>query len=126
MEEKQEKLTPVAFSYYSNVLKKPFTTLKELQEAEDAFNKENEEKLKLVEVKKTRAKEIEDAYKHSMEVRKEAQAKIREADEAYYKLRDAFVKDYGSYHLSVYNDGKHPEEVTFSDLIDSFFNNWLF
>ena len=46
--------------------------------------------------------------------------KIKEADDKYYELRDKFVSDYGSYHLSYYNDGKE-SVVKFSDLIDSFF-----
>ena len=52
--------------------------------------------------------------------RKEAQKMIKEADDKYYELRDKFISDYGSYHLSYYNDGKE-SVVKFSDLIDSFF-----
>ena len=114
------KTEVVSYGYYSKLLNKPFDTVEELKAAEDEYNKAHDEKIKLAEEKKTRAKEIEDAYKHSMEVRKEAQKMIKEADDKYYELRDKFVSDYGSYHLSYYNDGKE-SVVKFSDLIDSFF-----
>jgi hypothetical protein len=105
---------------YSKLLKKPFDSIEELKEAEKKYHEENDAKLKLVEEKKSRAKEIEDAYKHSMDVRKEARQMIKEADDKYYALRNKFVEDYGSYHLSYYNDnGK--EFVSLSDMIDSFF-----
>ena len=49
---------------------------------------------------------------------------INDADNAYYKARAEFIRDYGSYHESYYSDGKN-EVVTINDLIDSLFKPWF-
>jgi len=109
--------------YYSEKVKKLFDSEKELETAEKEFDaKELEEKKKL-EAKKARATEVEDAYKHSIEVRKEAQKLIDEADNAYYDLRDAFVKDYGSFHMTYKDSSEKP--VTLSSFFDIFDKFWF-
>lgn len=118
---KKENQEVVSYGYYSKLLKKPFDKLEDLKTAEDEYNKAHEAELKKAEERKIRAKEIEEAYKHSMQVRKDANELIRKADEAYYKLRNDFIKDYGSYHVS-YSNSNGNEVVTISDLFDSFFN----
>ena len=115
-----EKHGNADFMVYSKLLQKPFDTLEELKTAEDAYNKANEEKLRLTAEKKTRAKEVEEAYLEYQKVRKEAYKKISEAEKKWVELRDKFAKDYNGYHMTyVNNNGK--ECVTFSDLVDSFF-----
>lgn len=73
--------------YYSETLKKIFDTPEDLKKAEKA----HKEKLAVEEKKRAersaRAKEVEEAYK------------------AYKKLLDDFVKDYGSFHMTI-NDSR--------------------
>lgn len=113
------------YGFYSKLLKKPFDSLDELHEAENAYNEANKEKLRLAEERKQRAKEVEDAYSHVLDVRKKAKDMIDEAMTSYEDLLDKFVKDYGSYHMT-YSNNKPSliNDVTWSDLIDSFFRFW--
>ena len=122
---KDTKTEVVSYGYYSKLLNKPFDTVEELKAAEDEYNKAHEVELRKTEERKAKAKAIEAAYKHSMDVRRTAQQAIREADEEYYKLRNEFVKEYGSYHVS-YSNTNGNEVVTVSDLMDSFFKTLWF
>lgn len=92
--------------FYSEVTKGFYDSAKSCEEAEKEYNKaldEKKEKEKALKAKrKTRAKELEDAYKA-----------IKEAEKKYSKLRNQFIKDYGSYHM------------TFTDS-DSDLDNFLF
>lgn len=107
--------------YTSEVTGKSYKTVKELEAAEAEAKKAEEEKKALVEVKKTRAKEVEDAYLEYQKVREEAYQKISEAEKKWLNLRDKFAEDYHGYHMTYSNiNGK--EEVSFSDLLDCFFN----
>ena len=128
MKEKTEQgqFTPATaeYGYYSKLLNKPFDTLEELKAAEDTHRKELEKKEQLANEKRVRAKEVEEAYAHSMQVRKEAQEMIRKADDEYYKLRTDFIKDYGSFHMT-FSDNNGKKAVTVSDVIDSMFNFWF-
>ena len=121
----QTKETSLSYGFYSKLLNKPFDTLEALQEAELEYRKEHDEKLKLSEEKKARAKEIEDAYKELVQVKKECNEKIREADKKYNDLVNKFIKDYKYYHMTYTDDGVK-NAVTVSDLLDSFFNFRLF
>ena len=114
-----------AVCYKSNVLNKYFDNLEDLVKAEEEYNKKSSEKLRLVEVKKERAQEIENAYKELQEVKRKAIKEINEAENHYIELRDKFIKDYKSYHMSYYNDG-NKSEVTISDLVDSVFSIFNF
>lgn len=105
--------------YKSKLLNKVFDKYEDLVKAEELYEKENAEKIKQAEEKKLRAKEVEDAYKNMMQVRREANKLIAEADEKYYKLRDAFIKDYKSFHMS-YSDSSG--DVVIKSLFDIF--NW--
>lgn len=108
------------YGYYSKLLKKPFDTLDELKVAEDEYNKANAEKIKLAEEKKADAKAIEEVYQKAMNTRKLASQMIKDADAEYIKLRNEFIKKYGSYHVSVY-DSNNNLNVTVSDLFNAFF-----
>lgn len=78
------------YSYYSNVLKRPFETVAELEKAEEQYNQEVLAKQKAQEERKARAVQVEEALK-------KAEAAYKE----YRKLLAAFCKDYGSYHTTV-------------------------
>lgn len=127
---KDENVTE--YGFYSKLLNKPFDTLEALKKAEEAKRSEDSEKQKLAEVKKARAEEVEAAYKNYLdarakakkiidEARKEASEVIKNSEENYYKLRDKFIEDYKSYHVSYYNDNGN-ESVSVSDLVDSVFS----
>lgn len=110
----QEQLD--AICYKSKLLNKYFDSYEELKAEEDAYRKEHDEKLKLAEEKKARAKEIEDLYRHLQEVKREAVKAINDAEKEYIDKRNEFVKDYGSFHMSYFNNGK-TEELSVSDFI---------
>lgn len=121
-------------SYYSNNTGKIYQTMDDLRAGEAAYQIELEKKENLSSIKRERAKAIEDAYKHTINVRKECSNKIKEADDEYYKLRDAFVKDYGSFHMTYTDsDSGHTSLSTFSndvlsdvfDLFNSFPGYWF-
>lgn len=94
--------------YYSEILKNVYDSEKECKQAEAAFLKEKAEKDEkekaLQENRKARAKEIEEAYKAKLE-----------ADKHYLKLRKDFIKDYGSFHLTV----SSKDDV--EDILETFF-----
>ena len=73
-----------------------------LQKCSEAKKKAEEEakRKELAETRKARAKEIEDAYKHANE------------------LLNAFVKDYGSFHMTIRNQ---EAPSPFEDLFRFFF-----
>lgn len=100
--------------YYSETLQKLFESEKALVEAEKQAQEEKEkkeaEKKALTEKRATRAKEIEEAYKA-----------IIEAKNHYNELKNKFIEDYGSYHLTVNTKTPIDNIETLSDL----FNFWL-
>ena len=107
--------------YTSEVTGKSYKTVKELEAAEAEFKKAEEEKAKLVEVKKTRAKEVEDAYLELEKVKEEAYSKIAEAEKKWIELRDKFAQDYNGYHMTYVNNNGQ-KRITFDDLVNNFFN----
>ena len=123
-----------------------YTDLKEAQKAEKDYEAEQDKKVKLSKEKKERADEIAQAETKLAEVKTEALAayedkvikakevynktvknaqdeylaSIKEAEDNKNKLVDAFIEDYGSYHMTMTNNnGK--KTVTVSDLVDSIF-----
>lgn len=109
-----------SYKFYSTTLRQVFDSVEALKTAETQAKEEAEKKDKLLVEKKTKADAIETAYKHSIEVRKECDAKIKEADKAYYSLRDQFVKDYGSFHMT-YRDSDTIVEDSLFDFIKKLF-----
>lgn len=129
---------------------KKYTDLKEAQEAEKKFELEQAQKKSLAETKKTRAAEIEAAFKDfratEVEANKIYNAAIEEAKKAYQEavtkakdalvaatkekqdkyddLKNAFIKDYGAYHMSSYTVN-NDTEVKISDLINNLFDSIL-
>ena len=107
--------------YYSEKLNKIYDDEESLKEAEKQLDEENEKRAKLVEVKKARASEVEEAYLEYQKVKEEAYKKIADAEKKWLDLRDKFAQDYKGYHMTYVNkNGK--KYVTFGDFIDSFFN----
>ena len=92
---------------------KYYATVDECLAAEKAFDeaaakkKAEEEKLKAT--RKERANEVENAYKASIE-----------ANKHYRELLDAFIKDYGSFHMTVHTGNLNPFD-SFSHFFDTFF-----
>lgn len=85
--------------YYSEITKKIYDSEKDLKKAEFEIQKQNEEKEKLRSQRAERAKEVEAAYKKANE------------------LLDAFVNDYGSFHMTFADTDKSP----FHNLFNMFF-----
>ena len=77
----------------SEKTKKEYATVEECLAAEAEYDlavaKQKEEAEKKAEERKNRAKEVEDAY-----------LAAREAEKKYLELRNKFVKDYGSFHMT--------------------------
>lgn len=86
--------------YYSEKLHTTYDTEKACVEAEQAFEeklkKEKEEKEKIASARKERAAEVEAAYKAALDAQK-----------TYTELRNKFVQDYGTWHMTIssQNDG---------------------
>ena len=80
--------------YYSEVLNKVFDSKTECLEAETKYTEEKkakEEKQKeLANTRKERAKEVEAAYDA-----------VLEAQKKYAELRNKFIQDYGSWHMTI-------------------------
>lgn len=86
--------------YYSEKLKTLFNSVEELNAAEVEFDNKQAAIIKAREERAARAKEVDEAYKK------------------YLELRNAFVKDYGSYHYSITQTTDKPVDVfsIFNDL----------
>jgi hypothetical protein len=107
--------------YLSEKTGKSYKTVKELEAAEAELTKAEEEKTKLAEEKRARAQEVEEAYLEYQKVKEECFNTIADAERKWLSLRDKFAEDYHGYHMTyINNNGK--KEVSFSDLLDSFFN----
>ena len=85
--------------YYSEKTKKLYESEKELKEAEKGLLELEVKEKEKREQRSARAKEVEEAYKN------------------YQKLLKDFIKDYGSYHMSL-KDG--------DSVFDYFFNHFFF
>ena len=99
--------------YYSEKLDKFYETEDECKHDEEiAAEKEHAEekrKAELADTRKARAKEVEEAYKT-----------ILDAQEKYDNLLSEFVKDYGSFHMTISEHNKHRLNP-WKDLYDLFF-----
>lgn len=97
--------------YYSEITKQLYDCEAALNKAEQAIAekqaKEAAEQKAKSELRTARAKEVEKAYKAAVD-----------ANKAYVELRNAFVKDFGSFHMSV--TSQSPTDAT--SLLDFLFN----
>ncbi len=86
---------------FSEKTNKYYTTVGECLAAENEFDKKLAEKKAeekaLADTRKTRAAEVEKAYKESIE-----------ANKKYHKVLADFVKDYGSFHMTYHTEDLDP------------------
>lgn len=94
--------------YYSEKTKKTYDTEEECLAAEKELDKVLAKKEELLAVRKERATEVEDAYKA-----------VLEASKIYREKLNAFVKDYGSFHMTLRTGEGNP-----FDLFDRFFDRF--
>ena len=89
---------------FSEKTNKEYATVEECQKAEKDFDTQKkvqeEKKAKLAENRKARAKEVEDAFQA-----------IKDAEKKYVRLRNDFVKDYGSFHMTFSNSDLDSDEL---------------
>jgi hypothetical protein len=89
-----------------------YKTVQECEEAEAAYIEEIEarkvEEAKLKAERKARATEVREAYEA-----------IKDAEKAYYELRNQFIKDYGYYHESHCSQVEIPSGGNFLDEVFS-------
>lgn len=100
----------MAMKFYSDVTKNFYNSAEDCEKAEVEFK----EKVALAEAKK---KELADAKAAEAKKVTEAFQKVREAQKEYDKLRNDFIKKYGTYHVS-FTD---PEEKTVFSIFEDFF-----
>lgn len=97
--------------FYSELTKKFYDSADACNTAEKEFNaavaeKEKREK-ELKANRKARADEVSNAYKA-----------VQAAEKNFHKLRDQFIKDYGSFHMTFTNTDE--DEDVFSSFFDPF------
>lgn len=105
--------------YYSEKTKKLFDSEKELVNYEKEFERLEEDKQKSLDIKRARAKEVDDAYRTYAVKVKESESQNRKLYNEYIELRNSFIAEYGSYHASYTDDGIR--ETSLSDLFAEFF-----
>lgn len=97
--------------YFSEKTKKFYENADDCVAAETAFDEEQAriaaERKAAAEARKERAKEVEDAYKAAEEARA-----------VYIKLRNKFVEDFGSFHMTIRNS---EAPAAFDELFKFFF-----
>jgi hypothetical protein len=108
--------------YFSEKTKKFYDDEERCKAAEADFDAEQariaEEKKKLAEERKDRAAEIEAAYKEWQDLEKAAY----EGKKRFLEMRNAFIKDYGSFHMTVRNTEAVPRMVSdMNDLLNMLF-----
>ena len=109
--------------FYSEVTKKLYDTEADLNDAESAIKKAECEKkareTKLKNERAARAKIVDAAFEDYREAKEIAKKKYSDAND----LLDAFVKDYGTYHVSISEKNKRADnfDELFSELINSLF-----
>jgi acetyl-CoA carboxylase carboxyltransferase component len=108
---------------YSDKTKQYYDTEAEAQEAEAVFDKKQNDTSKATEEKKAAAKEVEDAYKHMLDVDKQASKMIDDAKTSYYEAREKFINKYGSFHMT-YSSNNGKEYISVSDVLDALLGNW--
>lgn len=91
-----------SYSYYSRVLGRPFDTVNELKQAEEAYYAEIKAKEDKAATKKADAKKVEDAFKNLNAARKAYKEKLTALTETYTEdlkiLKKAFENDKVAVH----------------------------
>lgn len=97
--------------FYSDVTKKLYETQAALVEAEALELKKKAEAEEKQKQRGERAKEVENAYKN-----------VLEAQANYAKLKNKFIEDYGSFHMTLTNKTSDGSLTDVNSLIDLLFN----
>ena len=106
--------------YYSDKLNRLYDSEEELHKAEKEVEDQESKKAALSKEKKERAEEIRKAFQKSQDVRSQAIKDIKKADSEYSQLVQAFIRDYGSYHMSYYSSNNNPRVyISTSDLLEN-------
>lgn len=111
---------------YSDKTKQYYNNVEDAKKAELEFDKKQEVASKASEEKKADAEKVESAYKHMLDVSKQADKMITDAENAYYVERKKFISKYGSFHMTYYNDDGN-QGIAVSDLVNRIFDlpfNW--
>lgn len=102
--------------YYSEKLKKLFESEKDLILAEKEFDKKKLNSEKELKIKRQDAHDVEFAYSEYIKTVKEANKLISDASDKYIKLRNEFIKKYGSFHMS-FRDRVSSDNMSFIDVL---------
>lgn len=97
--------------YYSEVTKKLYDTERQLAAAEADVIKQQAEAEEKKKARAARAKEVEDALKA-----------VTEAQRHYTELKNKFIEDYGSFHVSLSEKTPVTKSGDINSLIDLLFN----
>jgi len=92
--------------YYSEKCKRMYDSVEDLATAEKEFDDKAAKELALREERKVRAQEVTDKYKE------------------YLELREKFIKDYGSWHVSL-TEKDLPSLSSVKSVWDLFDNFWF-
>lgn len=95
--------------YYSDLTKKFYDVQDEAEKEEEKEREKTALELKKKEEKTAKAKEIEKAYQEYVDAYKK-----------YVELRDAFIKMFGSYHMTYKNNVPKVVDSSIFDLFDWF------
>ena len=103
-------------------LKKLFDTEKELRSSEKNLNLLRQKSKRHLTLKKQEQKKLKMPIKHMQPKLKRQNLKIKKLYAEYLKLRNKFVSDYGSYHMSYTESGT--TETTFTELLNEIIWSW--
>lgn len=109
--------------YYSEKTRKQYETEKECLKAEAEYDAAHAAEEAAKQARKKDAEKVEAAFKEYSDCVKKAKAAIAEAEKKYEDAKNAFVKKYGSYHMTYTNADDSFILNTFD--FDTFFNKIL-
>jgi chromosome segregation ATPase len=118
--------TDVQYGYYSKLLKEPFDSIEELQEAEEAYYAKQKAKEDAVAQKKADATKVEDAFKALNAARKEYKEKLTQLTKEYAEALENLKKAFELGKKDIHNTLAMAEEVyqaalkEFTDKYDSY------
>lgn len=118
--------TNVEYGYFSKLLKEPFDTVEELQEAEDAYYAKQKAKEDAAALKKADATKVEDAFKALNAARREYKEKLTQLTKEYAEALENLKKAFELGKKDIHNTLATAEEAyqtalkEFTDKYDSY------
>lgn len=97
--------------FYSEITKKMYDTMRELDKAEKEAKDKNDER-------KTAAAAVERAYDELVAVRKKASEEVTAAQDNYSKALNDFCSKYGAYHQTIKSTDSDLPWKSLSSLLD--------